>query len=121
MQREIDESPEKARSYSGIPGSGPPLGIEDVERLVHHTVEHTLEDTINGVARILFAMDVGLMVTDDPVGFITSDAPVVPFDPDATPGSPFRNRRPRTRLRFLRRLAFRRHRGRRETSAVARA
>src|SRR5450631_7641 len=83
MQRTIDESPEKARTYSGIPGSGPSLGIEDVERLVHHTVEHTLEHTINGMAPILFEMDVGLMVTDDPIGFITCDAPVVFFYPAA--------------------------------------
>jgi hypothetical protein len=35
------------------------------------------------MAPILFAMDVGLLVTDDPLGFITSDAPVVVFDPEA--------------------------------------
>jgi len=32
---------------------------------------------------ILLGMDAGLLVTDDAVGFITSDAPIVAFDPEA--------------------------------------
>jgi hypothetical protein len=31
---------------------------------------------------ILLGMDAGLLVTDDAVGFITSDAPIVAFDPE---------------------------------------
>jgi hypothetical protein len=83
MQRTLDESPEKARTSAGIRGSGPSFGIEDVQRLVDNTVQHTLESTIDGMAPILFGMDLCLLVTDDPLGFITSDAPVVPFDPEA--------------------------------------
>lgn len=71
------------RAQSPAVTSSATLSYEDVAKLSAHHLPNTLRSSIAVQLPQLFGMDLSVLSTEDPVGFITSDAPCVWFDPDA--------------------------------------
>jgi hypothetical protein len=80
-------TPEQRAAQAGIwalrSDKRPSGTIEDVERIVASPVEHLMPPMIAAQLPILAEMNMTILTTDDPVGFITSDEPCVLFDPNA--------------------------------------
>jgi len=79
------KTPSERRAFAGLspPSREPSLGYEDVKDLAEAPMQEMLTTIIAGQVPILYDMDHAILSTDDPVGFITSDAPCVWFDPEA--------------------------------------
>jgi hypothetical protein len=60
---------------------GPRLGLEQVEKMVDSPAHVFIRPMMVGLLREFGRMAFSIACTDDPVGFITSDAPCVFFDP----------------------------------------
>lgn len=70
-------------SFSGPSSSkGRTLSQEDVERIVEYPAQTALPHFILIETPILCQMSLGILYTDDDLGFITSDHPCVWFDPE---------------------------------------
>lgn len=63
-----------------IRGRGPSMGIEDVAGIVEAPLQSVMPAAIDGMFMQLAKMDQVVLVTDDDVGFITSDAPAAVWD-----------------------------------------
>lgn len=72
---------EKARAAVSIPSGGPSMTLDDVRRVVSSPMEHTLVPFISTELPFLMQMRCIVLCTKNDAGFITSDAPVVWFDP----------------------------------------
>lgn len=64
-------------------GSGKGMGIEDVRRFEAQPIQEMIGPTLRGVIPAFGRMHVGVLCTDDPLGFVTSDSPCTWFDPEA--------------------------------------
>lgn len=62
---------------------GTSLSHDDVRRLATKPLQHAMMPQIETQASLLFQMDIAIISTDDDIGFITTDAPCVWFDPEA--------------------------------------
>jgi Protein of unknown function (DUF4238) len=58
------------------------LNHDEVKRLAESPLQHTLRISISTQVALLSHMNLAILWTDDSLGFITSDAPCVWFDPD---------------------------------------
>ncbi|MEO8380933.1 MAG: DUF4238 domain-containing protein [Acidobacteriota bacterium] len=65
------------------------MSIEDVERMVEQPMAEVLPAAIRVVTPILMHMNMGIVETDDPQGFITSDDPCARYDPELVKLPPF--------------------------------
>jgi hypothetical protein len=92
MMKELEErmktaTPEQKRAMAHM--SGPSTGskggmtIDQVERLVENPLQTSLPTMISTETPLLYRLDLAILVTDDPLGFITGDAPCVWFDPES--------------------------------------
>jgi hypothetical protein len=63
-------------------GRKPPIA-EELEVFLTNHHAHLVLETIDTAAPRLFAMGLRIFTTNDPVGFITSDAPAVMYNPEA--------------------------------------
>lgn len=77
-------SPEQRKRTAGasLSGSGPKMYREDVERLANYPVQSLLSSVLRAEVPILSQMVMTIYWTDERPGFITSDEPVVWFDPE---------------------------------------
>jgi hypothetical protein len=80
MQAAIDAGENVPTS---LPGGGLTLSQEAVEAFAAAPHGVSIMPTIEALLPIVCRMSLTLVETDDPVGFITSDAPCVWFDPEA--------------------------------------
>jgi hypothetical protein len=64
-------------------GSKGTMTIEQVEQLVEKPLQTSLATMISAEAPLLYRLDLAILVTDDPLGFITCDAPCNWFDPES--------------------------------------
>jgi len=91
MQQEIDQAgPEKRRqmsslSLSNMDGGRRDKGIslEDVRKLEQDPLQALVAQALEIELPIMRQMSMAVMHTDDPVGFVTTDTPVMYFDPTA--------------------------------------
>lgn len=82
----LSKSPEeRARigSLGAPPKPEPTLSADDVARLAESPLQETMVASIQTRTSMLLEMDVAIICTDDDLGFISSDAPCVLFDPEA--------------------------------------
>lgn len=79
-------SPEQRRQYKPptMIGEtvGPSLTIDDVKTLADKPIQHMLVTMIEEEAPVLAKMNLVVLTTEDPVGFVTSDHPCAWFDPE---------------------------------------
>ncbi len=91
-------TPEQRQSMAGMTGGltrkhrhergEPTLGYDDVKTLVANPMEHNFGARMNSLLPFLERMNLVIIETADPVGFITSDDPCVIYDPEAYKRSP---------------------------------
>lgn len=75
---------ERIGRISGAPGGGRPSGShEDVKRMVAEPLQTTMVPAISVETPLLAKLDLAVVETTDAVGFLTSDAPCVWFDPES--------------------------------------
>ncbi|MEX3896316.1 DUF4238 domain-containing protein [Paraburkholderia sp. BR10954] len=83
---------EQARIAQALePPSAPysSLTHEQVRQLATKPLQHMIGPTLRITVPVLQKMDAAIFCTDDPIGFITSDAPCTWFDPEAYKLPPF--------------------------------
>lgn len=80
-----DASPEQRKRMTSmsLPSTGPKMDLDDVRRLVEMPIQMMMSSLLSAEVPILSQMQMTIYCTDDPTGFITSDDPVVWFDPEA--------------------------------------
>ncbi len=71
-----------------VEGGPTPDGEELRDLLTNHPAFYVTA-TMETAAPVLFGMNLTILTTDDPVGFITSDSPVVMFNPQAYKFPPY--------------------------------
>jgi Protein of unknown function (DUF4238) len=74
-------SEEKAALQSVPPPSGPTISIEELRALAEQPLQRMLRAATTAETEILSYMTITIICTSNDAGFITSDAPVVWFDP----------------------------------------
>jgi hypothetical protein len=67
----------------------PSLSFSDVQKIVEQPAAALLLPTVAAATPILMQMDMGIVITDDRQGFITSDDPCVWYDPELVRLPPF--------------------------------
>ena len=88
MKESLDKaSPEKraqmVRASSLGSSSGKGASMEQVQAAVDERVKHIMVPALITEAKLLPTLDMAILQTDSELGFITSDSPVVWFDPEA--------------------------------------
>lgn len=86
MRRDmLSRTPEERSSIarSMAPGSGPSLSRDDVAAIPEGPVGAWVVEAIQVEVPVLAEMSVAVLVTEDGLGFITSDNPCTWFDPEA--------------------------------------
>jgi hypothetical protein len=88
LKAALDAAPPERRKAmtpmsSVSPESGRGMGIDDVRRLEAQPIQEMIGPTLRAVIPALGRMHLGVLCTDDPVGFVTSDNPCTWFDPEA--------------------------------------
>ena len=84
MEEMEKELPSVKQRRAGIPiRRGESMGIEEVRRLATFTTQINLITMVPPLTEALSAMNLTILETNSEPGFITSDAPVVWFDPMA--------------------------------------
>ena len=84
MEKMQKELPLVKQRRSGIPiRKGESMGVEDVRRLATFTAQINLITIVPPLTEALSAMNLTILETNSQPGLITSDAPVVWFDPMA--------------------------------------
>lgn len=63
--------------------AGPSFSYEDVKKIVKAPLQTFLPSTVRTMTPLLSKLDLAIFTTNDNIGFITSDAPCVWFDPEA--------------------------------------
>lgn len=71
------------RSIGPTVSSGPSFGLDEVKQLAEGPVGPMVVQMIQAQLPTLAAMNLAVLIADDPIGFITSDRPCVWFDPEA--------------------------------------
>lgn len=66
-----------------VPSGGPTYSYEDVQQVAEGPVGPMVVAMVQSQLPTLARMNLAVLSTDDPVGFITSDRPCVWFDPEA--------------------------------------
>lgn len=61
---------------------GGSMTIDQVEQFVENPLRTILPSALRAETPLLFKLDMAIFTTDDEIGFITSDAPCVWFDPE---------------------------------------
>ena len=79
----------RALSFGAAKEKESGLNYEQVKRLAEHPLPVTVPSMVRTATQVLSKMDPAILVTDDKVGFITSDSPCVWFDPEAYKRPPF--------------------------------
>lgn len=72
-----------AASIGGSSSRGRSLSHEQVKQLARIPLQLMMQGILRDVTPVLAKMNMIILCTDDPVGFITSDVPVTWFDPEA--------------------------------------
>lgn len=80
--RDASVAQKKRAARVGIPSGGPSLSHDEVRKIAADPIQHLMPPTADAMAEIFARMQMIIFCTDDPVGFITSDAPCVIFDPE---------------------------------------
>jgi len=89
-QKRKDEhgrSPTVRFSFSQNP-HGPSLSLAEVQKLADESMQHMLPVEISTYLPLVAGMDMMVMRTDDPIGFITSDDPCIWLNERANAGPP---------------------------------
>jgi hypothetical protein len=79
-------SPERRRamgSMSTLDSGGPSMTLDDVRQLAATPVQKMIGPILRTTIPVLKRMNMAVLFTEDPIGFITSDAPVTWYDPEA--------------------------------------
>ena len=82
---------EKVEFGTPLEGSttGRGLGIDDLKQLEQFPVQTMIGSNARAIVPFLMKMKVGVLCTDDPVGFVTTDDPCTWFNPQAHKLPPF--------------------------------
>ena len=88
MKESFDKAPPEKRvqmaSASSLGSSdGKGASMEQVQAAVDERVKHIMVPALIAEAKLLPKLDMAILQTDSELGFITSDSPVVWFDPEA--------------------------------------
>lgn len=83
-----DATPEQRRLAAGIGNLGrrdsdPGFRLEDVKRMERNPLQLMLAAALEAELPIMSRMSLAVLHTDDPIGFVTTDNPVMRFDPTA--------------------------------------
>lgn len=81
--------PEQRQRRIDLPPSSPSLTHEQVRHIASQPIQHFLGPWITTLSPLLAQMDIVVLGTNDPVGFITCDHPCIWFDPQAYKRPPF--------------------------------
>jgi hypothetical protein len=77
-------TPEQRRNAPKVlSGGGPSLSHEQVRELARAPLQHMIPAMLREQTLILARMDLAILQTDDPIGFMTSDNPCCWYDPEA--------------------------------------
>ncbi|MET3109423.1 hypothetical protein AAKU58_004275 [Oxalobacteraceae bacterium GrIS 1.18] len=87
-------SPSKKRAFermTHVPSSSSDSGmtLEQVRDIEEYPLQFVIGNSINTVTRVFARMNVAVLCTEDPIGFITSDHPCIWYDPEAYKLPPF--------------------------------
>jgi hypothetical protein len=82
MQNSSEEQRRRAVSTGGLHGGRSSMDLEQVRQIAERTMQHMLIPAIAAEAELLAQMRCVVMCTHSDPGFITSDAPVVWYDPE---------------------------------------
>jgi hypothetical protein len=92
MMEELDEDIKKEGAIAdrrlgappvSVPSGGPSMTLDEVRKITASPMEHTLLPYIQAEFPLLLRMRCIILCTDSDPGFITSDNPVVWYDPEA--------------------------------------
>ena len=83
MSNATHEQKRAAARISSSPSEGKAISHEQVRRLAEYPLQTMMTGILQAVTPVLTKMNMLILNTDDPVGFITSDRPVTWFDPEA--------------------------------------
>jgi hypothetical protein len=67
----------------GRDGTEHKISLADIQEVAAHPLQRTVASTMTSLGRLLAEVPVGILCTEMSPGFITSDAPVVMFNPTA--------------------------------------
>jgi hypothetical protein len=82
MKRSPEERDRIARLTMPPSGRSASLSHDDVRRLASEPLQQILVPAIQAMVPVFLGMEVTVLATDDRLGYITSDAPCVVFDPE---------------------------------------
>ncbi|MBU3145990.1 DUF4238 domain-containing protein [Clostridium sp. CF012] len=87
MKKDMEgASPERRKameSLGPLSEDSPKFSMEEVSRIAKDPLQETLIPSINALTAAFMPMNLSILCTNNNVGFITSDAPCVWFDPKA--------------------------------------
>lgn len=80
-------SPEKERAFGAMTqprsvDSGPGITLDHIREMEELPIQHMIGTVVSTVIQAFGKMHVGILCTDDPIGFITTDSPCTWFDPE---------------------------------------
>ncbi len=78
-----EERAQLGNAFASVSSGNAGMGYDDVAKLAAEPLQHSLVTTISTQLQLMYTMDIAIISTDDDLGFITSDAPCVWFDPDS--------------------------------------
>lgn len=89
MKKATPEQRASAARIGSIGSTDKGLSHKQVRILAEKPVQAMMPSILRGVTPVLMKMNMLILTTEDPVGFITSDAPVTWFDPESYKRPPF--------------------------------
>ncbi|MDD4879320.1 MAG: DUF4238 domain-containing protein [Candidatus Omnitrophica bacterium] len=93
MEDMMKATPEQKRRMAALPSSSSTkeagLSYEDVKYLVKNPTQTFLPSIVRTMTPLLCKIDLAILTSESRIGFITSDAPCVWFDPQAYKRPPF--------------------------------
>lgn len=82
MEGMTSEERRRLASMPSIGAGGKSMSLDEVRALAHQPLQEALVPTIEAMVPLLANLNVAILCTDDPTGFVTSDEPCVWFDPE---------------------------------------
>lgn len=75
--------PDQRKKFETLRGSGTSLALSEVEKIAEHPLQKMMAESILVQVELLSKLRMTILCTDNNLGFITSDAPCVWYDPEA--------------------------------------
>ncbi|MDX0563285.1 DUF4238 domain-containing protein [Sinorhizobium medicae] len=85
MRRMAEKTPEecRARALPVLPGHGPTLTLEQVREIAERPIHHLMPEIMKTEVPVFMSMQHTVLCAPEGSEFITSDAPLTRFDPEA--------------------------------------